>query len=91
MKYFFAIIIPIVYSLKTKLCINCKHFTKDFLSNNEFGKCKNFLDDHNNIGYLVTGIKNIDYKYCSTARSFEDMCGKEGKYYICRYNDNKIV
>ena len=28
------------------------------------------------VDYLVTG-KSEDYRYCSTARSFEDMCGKK--------------
>jgi len=43
--------------------------------------------ENNLINYLVTGIKKKEPKkktewyYCSTARSFENMCGIEGKKY----------
>jgi hypothetical protein len=32
----------------------------------------------------VNGIKEkkIDFYYCSTARKYEDICGKEGKFYV---------
>ena len=38
--------------------------------------------------YLVSG--KTDFKYCSTARKFDDMCGKEGKKYVDKL-DNKIT
>jgi hypothetical protein len=66
---------------KPKLCINCKHFISNNIDN-KYGKCSLFprelIDD-----YLIDGNteNNKEYYYCSTARSFENMCGKEGKMY----------
>jgi len=31
--------------------------------------------------FLVSGIYEMEYYYCNTARSVDDMCGEEGKYY----------
>ena len=38
-----------------------------------------------NTQFLVTGISEEDYNYCSTARKFNDMCGEEGKMYKKKY------
>lgn len=65
-----------------KLCIHCKHFTKHFFTTNEFGKCLMFVREKEKD--FVTGkIQDTkpDYFYCSTARSFSNMCGEEGKCY----------
>lgn len=80
-----------VFSLKPKLCINCKFFSKDFLfDDNRFGKCLLFPDENKDIdNFLVDGIvekKKIKYIYCSIAREDDDMCGKEGFFY-----DNKKI
>ena len=72
-------------------CINCKYLIPDsfFFKNNDFAKCalyNNVKDDNN---YLVTGKikkKNIEYTYCSICRDHEDMCGKEGKDFISKFN-----
>jgi hypothetical protein len=40
----------------------------------------------------VNGIriqKPIEYHYCSTAREFTDMCDKEGKMHVRKYEKNK--
>ena len=40
--------------------------------------------DNPKFDYLVNGYKKIsktEYTYCSTARKFEHLCGKEGKFY----------
>ena len=70
--------------IKPKLCIDCKHFTKDYLSSNKFGKCALFPTEDNSKYFLVYGIKekNKDFYYCSTARNYEDMCGNEGKFFV---------
>ena len=66
----------------TPICINCKFFRNNILTHNRFGKCSLFPIEDNNEEYLVTGITNInDYSYCSIARKYDDMCGKEGKQY----------
>ena len=30
---------------------------------------------------IAESINNLDFKYCTTARALEDMCGKEGRFY----------
>lgn len=61
-------------ALTPKLCIHCKHFIGN-------GKCRFFSykeDDD-----LVTGkVQETQYRYCSTARSSERLCGKKGKQYV---------
>jgi hypothetical protein len=66
-----------------KLCIHCKHFTKDFFNSNTFGKCKSFPKETDSNYYLVDGKPNpqIDLYYCSTARMSDDMCGTEGYFF----------
>jgi hypothetical protein len=61
----------------------CLYFEKElFLPQIDKSITKN-----NFIDYLVTGIrkeeskKEVDWFYCSTARSCESMCGYEGKHY----------
>jgi hypothetical protein len=51
----------------------------------EYGKCSFFPIG---VDYLVTG-KNADYRYCSTSRSFEDMCGKKGKHFTLLETSNE--
>ena len=67
-----------------KICINCKHFTKDLFDSNTFGKCKLFPRDIKNNDYLVTGTtkkQQIENYYCSIARGSDDMCGTEGFFF----------
>jgi hypothetical protein len=65
-----------------KLCIDCKYYTKKFFTSNELGKCSLFRKEDIDI-FLINGVHNYkkEYYYCSTTRMFEDMCGKEGKFY----------
>ena len=66
------------------LCINCKHFKKDFFTKNKFGKCSYFVKENEIDDYFVTGIKhnNTDYYYCSVARKYDHLCGEEGKFFM---------
>jgi len=83
----FSSILPIFAIINTqKLCVNCKFFVKEFMKDNVYGKCALFTKTDKNVNYLVTGIHdNTDeYYYCSTARTYDDMCGEEGKKYIRR-------
>lgn len=86
MKTMFAIICSIapVFSLKEitpkltpKLCINCKFYTSDSFKGTEYGRCSLFKRK---------GMDNDSGKdsflYCLTARTYEDLCGKEGKKYV---------
>jgi len=95
MKYIFMTICTVIlsifsaYEIKPKLCIDCKFFRKpNFSIDNKFGKCSFFPDkkdyDDDDMEFLVTGIKKNKkefYYYCSTSRKYEDMCGKEGRFY----------
>ena len=77
-----------VYSYE-KYCVNCKYFVKNPFCNDTFGKCSAFrkkIENHQLMDYLVSGKQKIEYKYCSTARENEDLCGKEGKMYFERSN-----
>ena len=68
-------------NLTQNLCINCKFFKSDSIK--KYGKCELFPIIIENKYYLVDGkIDQInDYEYCSVARKYQDMCGKEGKLY----------
>ena len=90
MNYLSVIIYSIILSSFSasqntqKLCINCKYYTKNFFTSSEYGKCSLFTTENEDMNYLVTGKKynNIEeYHYCSTARKFNHICGKEGKFY----------
>jgi hypothetical protein len=91
MKYIFIYICSIILStisanqIRPKLCIDCKFYKKDFLSSNKFGKCSLFIiKKEENDYFLVDGNNNDnieEYYYCSTARKYDYMCGKEGKFY----------
>jgi hypothetical protein len=66
--------------LTPKICVNCKHFINDEISGPEFGKCREFPLE--SVKYLIDGvIRNDEYRYCSTARNQEQLCGKSGKKY----------
>jgi hypothetical protein len=90
MKTFFIIICSIILSsfsasqIRQKLCIDCKFYTKSFFSSSEFGKCKLFPREKDNDYFLVNGNNNnnnTEYNFCSIARKYDYMCGKEGKFY----------
>ena len=87
---FFYIIITTLFATvySEKYCVNCKYFVKNTFSKDTFGKCSAFRKntDYNKIDYLVSGKEKKEYKYCSTAREDEKLCGEEGKMYIERNN-----
>jgi len=88
-----SFILPIFSINKTtpKLCINCEFFIDSCISDKKYGKCSLFPEKERDIDYdyFVTGIeKNKNFKYCSIARKYDYMCGKEGKKYINKKNKN---
>ena len=82
---------------KQNICSNCKHFFIEKSNKNELhAKCLYFTKKikereesafKKEIIYLVTGntlekiVDKRDLFLCVTARSFETMCGSEGKKY----------
>ena len=86
MKYIVLLLFSLflqVDSFEPVICINCKHFTKDFFTSNTFGKCKLFPRETNSNVYLVDGksAPGTDNYYCSTARMSDDMCGIKGRLF----------
>lgn len=64
-----------------KLCVDCRYFIKDVYNSNKYGKCLLFTIEDND-SFLVDGIKkDNEHTFCSVARKYENMCGKEGKFY----------
>jgi hypothetical protein len=79
--FLFSVTTTNSYNTKPKLCINCKYFVSSIITNTEeFGKCSLFPLHNNN--FLVTGQKIEDYYYCSTARTWENMCGTNATKYV---------
>jgi len=69
-----------IFALKPKVCIHCKYFLNTG-TETKHGKCSFFPLQETDFHFLVTGIENKDYFYCSTARQHEAMCGIQGKKY----------
>lgn len=66
------------------LCVDCKFFRPGFMADKKFGQCSKFPKKEENYEFLVTGKmvpQRLVYNYCTTARAFDDMCGKEGKLF----------
>jgi len=64
-----------------KLCINCKYYISDGISE----KCTAFQKD--DFTFLVrtntkTNIDMKNYYNCKTARSIDNMCGIQGTHYV---------
>lgn len=80
-----------ILSFKPKLCVNCKYFMKDNVDTNHYGKCLKFPKEKGPVYDLVSGetMSDEEYYYCSTARTFEFMCGKKGNFYKKKYTKNK--
>jgi hypothetical protein len=70
-----------------KLCMNCKHFKKDIFTSSKYAQCKKYLIIDKNVNYLIDGKRKEETKnmyYCSTARSFDNLCGEDGTGYEAR-------
>jgi hypothetical protein len=78
MKWLLASFIVFTHAL-VPYCINCKHFING-KSGLQYGKCRVFPIEPDD--FLVTGKHTeVDYKFCSTARNNEKLCGNSGKYF----------
>jgi hypothetical protein len=69
------------YDITPKYCVNCMFFRKEWMTDNRHGKCSLFLLASSSVDELVTGHKHTEYHYCSSARSEDTMCGREGTKY----------
>jgi len=71
--------------MNLKFCVNCRYFipNTDGLKS-EYGKCSVF--PYENTKFLVDGIiRDTEFFTCSTARSSEKLCGKNGNRYKKKY------
>lgn len=66
-------------------CVNCKFFIS-LEGRNEYGRCSLFKKQ----GMDIDCGKN-DFLFCLTARTYEDLCGKEGKKYVNKIDNIKDV
>ena len=80
MKWLLATFFVLTHALTPKLCIHCKHFMNQ-QSGPQYGKCALF--SYKEEDDLVTGkVQETQYRYCSTARNSERLCGKKGNQYV---------
>ena len=85
----YMILLPIFLSMeiKPKICKTCIHYISDN-GTGEYSKCALFAQPNDNTAFLVNGICKPDvitYDYCTTARSFSHLCGKEAKFHKRKY------
>jgi len=52
---------------------------------NKYAKCSLFPKIEGLTNFLVTGINEEEYCYCTTSRSSDSLCSKEGNYYKKKY------
>jgi len=92
--FFFTAVAFSLNPTTPRFCKNCKYFVPEltFEGSTEYSKCSlfNTTTTLTNNRYLVTGVDDgprvhVEYTYCSTARTFQNMCGQEGKMYKRKY------
>lgn len=74
-----------VDALNEKFCVNCQHFISIPGCNNKVGRCRLYpkkTDNFEELNYLVSGKRNLEYRFCNFAREDPESCGRSGKYYI---------
>jgi hypothetical protein len=74
-----------VDALNEKFCVNCQHFISVPGCNNKVGRCRLYpkkTDSLEELNYLVSGKRNLEYRFCNFAREDPESCGISGKYYM---------
>ena len=92
MKLFLLFMFVIITeSYKEKFCFNCKYFIPSLNQDVNNGKCKMFPTVTEHTNFLVSGVRSdndLSYRYCSTARSCDTLCGPSGHYHVRKYKKN---
>lgn len=73
---------------KPKICADCKFIRRSFFGN-KYAQCSQLPYTETNSDYLVVGgdqYYSNRYYFCSTARDYDDLCGKSGKLYQPKKN-----
>lgn len=66
---------------KPKFCVNCKYYILPLHYKASDGRCTLFPLQQGD--FLVSGTQNpTSFSYCSIARTWEDMCGKNATKYV---------
>ena len=84
MLFFVILNFFIINIFAEKFCVNCKFFIKSTFCNEMYGRCAIFPveSETHNIDYLISGNNKFkEYRFCSSARTDENLCGITGKYY----------
>ena len=69
---------------KPKFCVNCKYYILPLHYKESDGRCTLFPLQKSD--FLVAGTRNpTSFSYCSIARTWEDMCGKNATKYVKKY------
>jgi hypothetical protein len=85
--FLFSLTITNSRKLKPKFCVNCKYYILAPQYKESSGKCTLF--PLHNSDFLVSGTENpASFTYCSIARTWEDMCGKNATRYVKKYKKN---
>lgn len=91
--FIFYILNTLLTTQSFKFCNYCK-FYRPFIewpAEKTMGKCSYFPLEYKESYNLVSGelIESAsDYEFCYNARSFENLCGNSGKYYLPKNNDS---
>jgi hypothetical protein len=70
--------------LNEKFCVNCQHFISVPGCNNKVGRCRLYpkkTENFEELNYLVSGKRNLEYRFCNFVREDKEACGITGKYY----------
>ena len=81
---FSILFIFLSYIFTPKFCIDCVHYVPHKSGRKEWGYCNLFPKELKD-NYCVTGKFEpieIEYDYCSTARSYDHMCGYKGNKFV---------
>lgn len=77
---------PNNHFIKSPKCTDCVFFEPFYVKTNEFryvlSKCKKFSKME------ILYNNNIYYEYADVCRKEEDLCGKDGKYFIKNPNND---
>lgn len=72
-------------ALNEKFCVNCQHFISVPGCNNKVGRCRLYpkkTENFEELNYLVSGKRNLEYRFCNFVREDPESCGISGKYYM---------
>ena len=74
-----------INALNEKFCVNCRYFISPGpFCDDKYGRCRLYPKKpelSNELNYLVSGKRKLEYRFCNFVRQEVESCGKTGKYY----------